>query len=66
MEMDRASVVTAFIGSPLLPEPNPLKVDNIAILLALAVDGPVKKTAFKLLAPTYSQQEAEAIWIAWA
>jgi hypothetical protein len=59
--MDRASVVTAFIGSPLLPEPNPLKVDDIATLLALAVSGPVQKVAFKLFTPTYSQQEAEAI-----
>ena len=54
------------MGSPSLPEPNLLRVDHIATLLALAVDGPVQKAAFKLLAPAYSQQEAGAIWNAWA
>jgi hypothetical protein len=54
-------VVTAFMGSPLLPEPNQLRMDDIATLLTLAVDGPVRKAIFKLLAPTYYQQEAEAI-----
>jgi len=54
------------MGSPLLPEPTRLKVGSIATLLALAVDGPVQKAAFKLIAPTYSQQEAEAIWFDWA
>jgi hypothetical protein len=38
-ELDRASVVTVFIGSPLLPELSKLGMDNIATLLALAVDG---------------------------
>ena len=60
-ELDRANVVTAFMGSPLLLEPKQLRVDNIATLLALAVHGPVEKAAFKLLAPIYSHQEAEAI-----
>jgi len=57
-ELDRANVITAFVGSPLLLEPNQLKADNIATFLALAVDGPVQKATFKLLAPTYYQQEA--------
>ncbi len=39
-ELDRATVVTFFIGSPLLLEPNQLRVDDIATLLALAVEGP--------------------------
>ncbi len=64
--MDRANVVTAFIGSPLLPEHTQLMMDNIATLLALAVDGPAQNAALQLLALPYSQQEAEAIWISWA
>jgi hypothetical protein len=36
-------------------------MDNIAASMALAVDGSVQKAAIKLLAPAYSQQEAEAI-----
>jgi hypothetical protein len=64
--MDRANVVTAFMVSPLLPEPNHLRVDYITTLLALAVDGPVHKAAIKLLALAYFQQEAAAIWLAWA
>ena len=59
-------MVTVFVASPLLPEPTQLKVDHIAALLALAVYGPIRKAAIKLLAPTYSQQKAEAIWTAWA
>ena len=59
-------MVTAFLGSSLLPEPSHLKMNNIATSPALAVDGPVQKAAFKLLAQTYSEQEVEAIWIAWA
>jgi len=54
------------MGSPLLLEHKQLRVDHIATLLALAMDGPVQKAAFKLLALAYSQQEAEAIWTAWA
>ena len=53
-------MVTAFIGSPLLHEPAQLRMDNIATLMALTVDGPVQKSAYKLIAPTYSQQEPEA------
>jgi len=41
-------------------------VDHIATVLSLAVDGPVHKAAIKFLALAYSQQEAEAIWMAWA
>ncbi len=66
-EIIRANAVTAFIGSPLIPEPDQLKVDNIATMLSLSVEGPAKKAAFRLFAPAYSQQEAEAeaeaIWI---
>jgi hypothetical protein len=40
-DLERVDVVTAFMGSPLLPELNQLRVNNIATLLALAVDGPV-------------------------
>jgi hypothetical protein len=65
-ELDRANLVKVFAASPLLPEPTLLKVDHVATLLALAVDGPVQKAAIKFLAPAYSQQEAEAIWTAWA
>ena len=54
-------MVTAFVASPLLPKPNQLKVDHIATLLALAVDGPVHKTAINLLALADSQKEAKAI-----
>ena len=64
--MNRTSAVTAFIGSPLLSEYAQLKMDTIATLLALAVEGPVQKAAFELVAPSYSQQEAEAIWTSWA
>jgi hypothetical protein len=48
------------VASPLLPEPNQLKIYHIATLMALAVEGPVQKAAIKLLAPAYSQQEAKA------
>jgi len=61
-----ANAVTAFVASPLHPEPNQLKVDHVATMLSLAGDGPVHKAAIKLLAPAYSQQEAEAIRTAWA
>ena len=64
--MARANAVTAFVASPLLPEPTKLGLNLITTLLALAVDGPVHKAVIKLLAPAYSQQEAEAIWTAWA
>jgi hypothetical protein len=51
-----------FIGSPLLHGHAKLRMNNIATLLALAVDGPVENAAFQLLTPaTYSQQEAESI-----
>jgi hypothetical protein len=65
-EMARANAVTAFMAFPLLLEPNQLRADHIIALMALAVDGHVHKAAIKLLAPAYSQQEAEAIWTAWA
>jgi hypothetical protein len=65
-EMIRANAVTAFIGSPLLPEPAQLRVDHIATLMALAVEGPIQNAAFKLLALAYSQQEVGAIWTACA
>jgi len=65
-EVYRTNVVAAFMGSPFLPKPNQLRADHIANLLAHGVDGPVQKVAFKLLATAYSQQEAKAIWTAWA
>jgi hypothetical protein len=65
-EVIRANVVTAFICSPLLLELAQLKMDHIATLLALAVEGLVQNAAFKLLALAYSHQEAEAIWTSWA
>jgi len=54
------------VASPLLPEPNLLRVDHISATLALAVDGPIHKAAIKLLALAYSQHEAEAAWARWA
>jgi hypothetical protein len=57
----RANAVTPFVASPLLPEPNQLRVGHISTLLALVVDGSVHNAAIKLLAPAYSQQEAKAI-----
>jgi hypothetical protein len=39
-ELARANAVTALVASPLLSEPDRLKVDHISALLALAVDGP--------------------------
>jgi hypothetical protein len=60
-EQDRATVVTAFIGSLLLHGPTQLRVDDLATLLALAVEGPAQKAAFHLLVPAYSQQKAAAI-----
>ena len=38
-DVARANAVTAFLASPLLPEPNHLRVDHLTTLLALAVDG---------------------------
>jgi hypothetical protein len=60
-DMARANAVTAFVTSHLLPEPNHLRLNHITAVLTLAMDGPVHKTAIKLLTPAYSQQEAEAI-----
>ncbi len=60
LDMARANAVTAFVA-PLLLEPNQLKIDHIAPLVALAVERPVNKSAIKLLAPAFSHQEAEAI-----
>jgi hypothetical protein len=34
--------------------------------MALAVDGPKHKATIQLLAPAYSQKEAESIWTVWA
>jgi len=65
-DMAHANTVTAFVASPLLHEPNQLRVDHITTLLVLAVDGPVHKAVVKLLAPAYPQQEAVAIWTTWA
>ena len=56
--MARANAVTAFVASPLLPEPTKLGLNHITTLWALAVDGPVHKAVIKLLAPAYSLQEA--------
>jgi len=47
-EFDQANMVTAFVASPLLTEPTQLKVDHVAALLALAVEGPARKAAFSL------------------
>jgi hypothetical protein len=65
-EMLRANAAPAFIGSPLLPEPDRLRVDNIATLLSLSVEVPVQIATLRLLSPTYSQHEVEAIWTSWA
>jgi len=54
------------VASPLLPERIQLWDNHISALLALAVDGQIHKAAIKLLAPTYSHQEAEAVWAVWA
>ncbi len=61
----RASAVTAFVASPLLHEPDKLKVDHISAFLALVVDGPIHKEAMKLLAPEYSQHLSFGFWAAW-
>jgi hypothetical protein len=53
--MAGANAITAFVASPLLLEPNKLKIGHIAALLRLAMEGPVQKAAIKLLAPAYSQ-----------
>ena len=53
--MARSNAVTAFVASPLLPEPNKLMVDHITALLALEADGTVHKAAIKLVALAYSQ-----------
>jgi hypothetical protein len=60
-KMVRANAVTAFIGPPLLPEPDQLRVDNIGTLPSLSVEGPAQTAAFRLFALAYSQHEAEAI-----
>jgi hypothetical protein len=49
------------VTSPLLPEPNQLKVAHISALLALVVDGPAQKAAIKLLAPEYCQKAEERV-----
>ncbi len=64
LDSARTNAVTAFVASPLLPEPNLIRVDHNATVLALAIDGSFHNEAVKLLAPAYSQQEAEAIWSA--
>jgi hypothetical protein len=58
--LTRDEAITTFMGSPILSEPDQLRVDHISALLALAVDGPIQKTAIQFLAPEYSQKAAEA------
>ena len=50
-EMVRANAVTAFIGSPLFPEPDQLRDDNITTLLSLSVEGPAQKSGLSTLRP---------------
>ena len=40
-ELLHANTLTAILGSPLLPEPDQLKVVHITVLLAMAADGPI-------------------------
>ncbi len=56
--MARANAVRVFVASPLLSEPNHLRLDHITTLMALAVGGLVHKAAIKLLAPAYLLREA--------
>ncbi len=60
-ELIRADAVTAFLASPLLPDPNQLRAYHITALLDMAVDGGAQKATMKVLAPEHSQRVAEKV-----
>jgi len=64
-ELTRAYAITAFMASPLLPDPDKLRVGHISALFAMAIEGHTQKAAIRLLAPEYSQAVAEKVWAAW-
>ena len=55
--LTRGEAITAFVGSPRIPEPDQIMIDHISILMAvLAPDnGPAQKRAVKLLSMEYDQ-----------
>ncbi len=64
----RDEAITAFVASPLLPEPENLVIGHISALMALmSVDnGPTRKQAAKLLSLEYDLPTANLIWEVWA
>jgi hypothetical protein len=66
--LTRSEAVTSFIASPILPEPNQLRIDQISTFVAFAAayNGEVQKKAIKLLSMEYDKAAAYLIWHAWA
>ena len=62
--LTRSEAVTAFIASPILLEPNQLRIDQISTLMAFAAadKGEVQKQAIKLLSMAYDQAAVDVIW----
>jgi hypothetical protein len=63
-----SEAITAFIGSPHIPEPNRLRIDHISVLMGILShdNGPAQKYAVKLLSMEYDPAIAELIWQAWS
>jgi hypothetical protein len=61
--LTREEAVTAFVASPLLPEPNKLIIGHISALMALAAvaEGPTYKQAVKLLSLEYDLPTANLV-----
>ncbi len=59
----REEAITAFIASPLLPEPENLVIGHISALMALLSvdDGPTRKQAVQLLSMEYDLPTANLI-----
>ena len=64
----RSEATTAFIGSPLLPEPEQLILGHISSLMALMAggDGPACMKVVQLLSMEYDLPTATLIWETWA
>ena len=63
-----SEATTAFIGSPLLPEPEQLIMGHISSLMALITrgDGPICVKFVQLLSMEYDFPTATLIWETWA
>ena len=53
--LTRGETITAFVGSPHIPEPDQIKIDHISVVMAVLApnNGPTQKRAVKLLSMEY-------------